>query len=88
MEAIVQVIGAMLVLSAFVLSQANRLGTTSIPYLALNTTGAGILAVDAALHAQPGFLLLEGVWAIVAAVGLVRGLLNRADRQARPIVGR
>lgn len=72
MNEIVQLGAALLVLAAFVLSQANRLATTSRLYLLLNVVGAGLLAVDAALLGQPGFLLLEGVWALVALVGLAR----------------
>jgi hypothetical protein len=69
---LLQLAGALLVLAAFVLAQANRLTTTSRTYLALNFVGASVLAVDAAVHWQPGFLLLEGVWAIVALWGLLR----------------
>ena len=80
----IQVAGALLVLAAFILAQANRMKTSSRAYLALNFVGASILAVDAAVHWQPGFLLLEGVWALVALWGLVRALRrtpssNRAD---------
>lgn len=71
MEPFVQVAGALLVLAGFVLSQAGRLRTSSVAYLTLNAVGGGTLAVDAALTAQPGFLLLEGVWALVAVAGLV-----------------
>jgi hypothetical protein len=38
----------------------------------LNVVGAGALALDAWRERQWGFLLLEGVWALVAAFGLVR----------------
>ena len=75
MEQIVQVFGAMLVLAPFVLAQTGRMTTTSRAYLALNLVGAAILAVDAATDAQIGFLLLEGVWAVVAGIGLARNLL-------------
>lgn len=75
MEQIIEVVGAVLVLSGFILSQSGRLTTRSRTYLSLNLVGAGILAFLALSHGQPGFLLLEGAWAIVAAVGLARSLL-------------
>ena len=69
---VVQVVGSLLVLTAFAASQAGRLRTTSVRYLVLNLVGSGTLAVQAAATSQWGFLLLEGVWAIVSLVGLVR----------------
>lgn len=75
MEQILQVAGAVLVLGAFILSQAGRLPTTSRVYLGLNLLGAGMLAILATVQWQPGFLLLEGVWALVAGVGLAHSVL-------------
>jgi hypothetical protein len=72
MHEIVQVAGALAVLAAFVLAQAGVLDARSGRYLWLNLAGAGTLAVDAWLQGQPGFLLLEVVWAAVSAAGLVR----------------
>jgi hypothetical protein len=71
-EQVFQVIGAVFVLSGFILSQLRRLETASTAYLVLNLVGAGILAIDAAIHFQVGFLLLEGTWAMVAGAGLIR----------------
>lgn len=66
MEQIVQVIGALLILTAYLLSQMRRLAQDSVIYLLLNLVGSLLLAVLAAAGHQWGFLLLEGVWAIVS----------------------
>lgn len=71
-DQVVQVGGALLILAAFILAQVGRLETGSVAYLVLNLVGSSVLAVDAWLGAEWGFLLLEGVWAIVSAIGLVR----------------
>lgn len=71
-DQVVQVGGALLILAAFILAQVGRLETGSVAYLVLNLVGSSVLAVDAWLGAEWGFLLLEGVWAIVSAIGLAR----------------
>ncbi len=67
MEQFFQVAGALLILAAYIAGQAGRLNVTSWRYLVLNLVGSALLAVVAALDADWGFLLLEGVWAIVTA---------------------
>jgi hypothetical protein len=47
------------------------LSTQSRVYLVLNLVGSIVLAVLAAVEEQYGFLLLEGVWALVSAWSLV-----------------
>lgn len=69
---LLQIVGALLVLGAFALSQFGRLAPSTRTYLALNLVGAGILAVEAYLERQWGFLILEAAWALVAAWGLAR----------------
>jgi hypothetical protein len=69
---LVQVAGSLLILAAFAASQAGRLPITSRRYLVLNFVGSAILAILAAIDVQWGFLLLEGVWAIVSLWGLVQ----------------
>ena len=49
----------------------------SLRYLILNVVGSTVLAVDAVIERQWGFLLLEGVWAIVSAVSMITVLRGR-----------
>jgi hypothetical protein len=70
-EQILQLVGAVLVLTGFTLAQMRRLDPQSLPYLIVNTVGAGILAVLAFVEHQWGFFLLEGVWTVVSVAGLV-----------------
>jgi hypothetical protein len=78
----VQVAGALLILLAFVLSQAGRLDTRSRAYLWLNLVGSAVLAVLAALGPDWGFLLLEGAWALVSAWSLWSRSRGRAPAGA------
>lgn len=74
MDQLIQIVGAMLILAAFAGAQFGRLDQRSVSYLVLNLIGSAILAVLAAVDGQLGFLLLEGVWAIVSAWSLGREL--------------
>lgn len=68
---VVQVIGSLLILVAFAAAQAGRLDPKAWSYLWLNLVGSAILAVQAAMGQQWGFLLLEGVWALVSLLGII-----------------
>lgn len=73
MDQVVQIVGALLILAAFAAAQFGKLDVEATSYLWLNLVGSLILAVLAWRERQWGFLLLEGVWAIVSAYGLLRG---------------
>jgi hypothetical protein len=73
-DQLIQIVGALLILVAFGAVQFNRMRPDSRLYLALNLTGSAILAVLALAASQWGFVLLEGVWAIVSAWGLFTAL--------------
>jgi hypothetical protein len=72
MEQLISVAGALLILAAYVLNQLGRLDRTDAVYNWMNLVGSVILTVVAWRGAQWGFVLLEGVWAAVSAVPLVR----------------
>jgi len=78
MDQVIQVIGAVMILIAYAAAQAGRWSTDSLIYLILNLIGSAVLAVLAAASKNWGFLLLEGVWAIVTAASL----LNRRRKTA------
>jgi hypothetical protein len=73
-DQLIQIIGALLILVAFGAVQFDRMRPDSRLYLVLNLLGSIILAVLAVAASQWGFVLLEGVWAIVSAWGLVSAL--------------
>ncbi len=77
MHQVVQVIGALLILSGFVLAQFLLLDPRSLWYLVVNLVGSAILTVDAWRQDQWGFFLLELVWASVSAWGLTQLVRGR-----------
>ena len=74
MLVIVQVVGALLVLVPFAAQQFGKLNADASAYLWSNAVGSAVLAVLAAINGQWGFLLLEAVWATVAARSIMRAV--------------
>lgn len=70
MDQVIQIVGALLILTAFAAVQLERMRPDSRLYLTLNLVGSVILAVLAVAASQWGFVLLEGVWAVFSAWGL------------------
>ncbi|MEE6258854.1 VOC family protein [Plantactinospora sonchi] len=80
---LIEIVGSLLILSAFAAAQTSRLSPDSLPYLVFNLSGSAVLAVIALADRSWGFLLLEGSWALISAVGLVRAVYGKA-RFTRP----
>ena len=68
----ISIVGAVSILIAFAGNQLGRLTPSSVAYQVLNLVGAVLLTGVAVHDVQYGFMLLEGTWAAVSAVGLYR----------------
>jgi hypothetical protein len=79
---LIQVVGAIVILLAFGALQFGRLGAHSRPYLTLNLVGSVVLSAVALVESDWGFLLLEGVWAVVSLWSLVQVLRGAQPRPA------
>ncbi|MDQ3928365.1 MAG: hypothetical protein M3328_04355 [Chloroflexota bacterium] len=73
---IISLTGSLLILVAFVANQLKRMSSSSLPYVVLNFIGSVILSVVAIIESQWGFLLLEGVWALVSLWSLTKFLIG------------
>jgi hypothetical protein len=65
-------LGVALLLAAFGLNLLGRLAAGARPYQALNALGAGLACASAWMIGFAPFVVLEGTWAAVALVALLR----------------
>jgi uncharacterized membrane protein HdeD (DUF308 family) len=68
----VSLVGALMILAAFAAQQAGKLGREDLLYLLLNLVGSVILTYFAWQARNAGLTVLEGVWAIISLVSLLR----------------
>jgi hypothetical protein len=76
--------GALLILTAYAAAQFGALNQHSRVYLVLNLVGSAVLTVLAWHEDQWGFLLLEGVWALVSFWGLMQVQRGRTPSDVHP----
>jgi len=75
-ETLIGSLGVALLLLAFLLNLVRVLSTESYPYTALNFAGASLAGYASYLIGFVPFVILEGTWAVVAAVALVRQIVG------------
>jgi hypothetical protein len=66
------IVGAVFILLPFAASQLGRLRTQTWSYQVMNFVGASLLTAVAIEDRQYGFILVEGVWALMSVVGMAR----------------
>jgi hypothetical protein len=79
---VVSVLGALAVLAAYAANQFRLIGPSNLSYSAMNFVGSAVLTVIAVVEAQWGFLLLEGVWALVSLWGVITILRGGSPGEA------
>jgi len=78
---IIGFIGVSLLLLAFLLNLFRFLRSEGYPYMTLNLVGALLAGYSSYLISFMPFVVLEGTWAIVAAVAIVQKLLGGRNRE-------
>ena len=74
---LIGVVGAGLLLIAFVGNELGKLNSEDLGYDVLNFIGAALLAWYAVLLESWPFLILEGVWALVALRDVFKDLARK-----------
>jgi len=75
---IISFVGAILILTAYGGLQLNRLATDTMAFQTLNLFGGIFLCLTAVELRQYGFILVEGLWAVLSVVGLWRIVIRRS----------
>jgi len=65
-------IGVAILLVAFLMNLLNKLNKDSLGYIVLNIVGAGLACVASLLIHYLPFVILEGTWAVVSAIALIK----------------
>ena len=76
---LVSLVGAVMQLAAYALMQLGRLPSESYPYQLANVIGSLMMTVVATINHEYGFILMEAVWFLTSAYGLIKLIRSQAD---------
>ena len=65
-------IGVFQILLAYVLNVIGKIGKNDLPFILLNLVGASLACYASILMSYVPFILLEGIWAGVSLISLVK----------------
>ena len=70
-------IGVFLILLAYILNVFEKLIQNSLTFILLNLIGASLACLASILMRYIPFIILEGVWALVSLIALIKYKRNR-----------
>lgn len=73
-------IGVFLILMGYFLNLRQIVKPTDLSYILLNLFGAGIACLASLLLDYIPFIILEGIWALVSFMALIKYLRNRPEK--------
>ena len=77
-------IGVATILAGYAAATTGRLDAKGAPSLAVNFVGASLILASLTQRFNLSAAIVEGAWALIALVGLVRIGLRRLARRAAP----
>lgn len=72
LDQLIAIIGAVVILGAYLALQRGWLGPKDRSYSVLNFVGAALLTWVAVVDRRWGFILVEGAWALLSVPGMFR----------------
>ena len=76
---ILGLIGVSGILGAYFLNLFNMIDQNSYPYILINLFGATLACISSVMIESIPFTILEGVWALVSLVALVKKALLKSN---------
>lgn len=74
---LVGIIGSLLICTGYFAVSTGRMNGETIPFQLLNASGAILLLISLWFRPNPGAILIEAIWLVIALAAIVRILRRR-----------